>query len=986
MHALTHRIQRLQTISKHNNPTILPRDIIKVSLPTYSQFKVHNEELITSSTMKEVVIKQQNDADRFQPILECAYFPCISHSDSENIMSTLWQSSETSTVPSDKKITPYKFIIAVDGLNVFDLQAQALNELYEKEVSNELKYIQSQLVPDVNKILQQFVIKNGPPLDEIPVERIGATQYSHNSQIWDMHRIKDSVLKDVIDQYNNGSISAQDLRIHKNEYGDNFCMIQICTSQFLMSEYAFQIPEQPEPSNHNRSFWYTIYDLHKRNKEQQPLQKGAHFITQRIYGVPSISIEPEEFYDILTATQNKEQILWDTFNIHMQQIIANEKQEKIPRTIIHERLDISIIVQLYTMYPISQIKDLSFAPLRLHIKSFQLKVSQLIQPPCKILNGFQTMNHSLIQQQQEIDQLINDIEQQIEAITLKYSQCTKNKLQQQIQELKTTTIPNEQTITLPQDRERTRAMNQIIEQYTDLIENQVEKLTEAKQLQTQLTGLKQKQQQINELITKMEDGWTPLIQQTFNLGIQWEFEAEETFLHIIIGPNKEPMPETDDVDGALSMQANSTENLMILNFRNGSLKFKPRTHWHRYEKITKAQEKFARNYYELKRAQLMNTIKKKINCRCSNVLRKEVKKQYLEYHQPFQYTIEEILMITHGILMNDEEKPLLPRSFSIVATTEYKCIKLSRGQQLDQMLFIDKKNKTIYLSQSKNTKQLQKAIHKIITFFGNKSKLQNNKTPIVKNNKQQKSKPVIKEVTYNDQLYQELKQQERNTKRTKLIKEITYNDQLYQELKQQVEQLTDSDEDCDMTTDSDMIIDADSIKKKTLQRMNELLIQSLLKKQDELEEMEAKIELLDEGYETINAPLSKLKIKDCIYKKVPIKNNYWKIKIIDEKEKENIANCVSYGGYIGPIQEISTEEIFEIAQEIDDYIQQCKDGDNDSDNQLKPRIEIIIEEMDRNTFETSRYSMRDKIYTTKIIAQHENDESSDDPSDTQMID
>ena len=585
-------MQRKTNCQDLSSATINSNDIIVNQYNSW--FNISQLNIVNSSEFQQI-IKLKNDANNIlKNVINMTTLPTLTTDELKQILTKFWNKTKNNEICQNTKILWFNFVIS-NCLDVIQYQKYQLQNILN--INNQV-LLSKLLIPHCQQLVNEY-LPLGPPLNEVPIKKLGLDAVIDFHYLFDMQQIKKIIMLHFWKEFKNKGINEMGLKLSGNHDGKYNPQIKINQVKLLLAVETFQLQHNIKVREKNKSYYYTLYEMNDFNMIG-PIMKDAHQITMKVFAIPTIIISHTD-YIMITGQRNKlskQRIMNKIVNSLIQKMAIDDEQGE---------LIISLDIEFTTSYAMKHIfrKDL---PININIYGTGINCKTTLTIP----NNLKLKYYKIISNLKRVKKNYN---------------ATKN-------------------------NNKESKSSWCYESYLH------EKLY----------------------------GHSPLITQTFHVPSSPIQQQNMIWIQILLSKykinNKLFKPR-------LSMQSNNVENLMIMNFLTGQIRyaFQEKSCCKKNSLTTKQILNIESKYHHQKYLEIINS------CHNDKQMAFDI---YHTQNSKLSFNIIDILLFTQS----NENKCIHPTmNYPVLSSDIYK---LKRIENTDTLIVFDKKQKTIYVNKIQN--------------------------------------------------------------------------------------------------------------------------------------------------------------------------------------------------------------------------------------------------------------------------------------------
>ena len=674
-----------------------------------------------------VIDKVQSMSDTLAPFIHLREFPVtVTQDQFETIIHAITENKNELDIDPFSPESPKKenFVICPDALSVQQLQKFDLQQMLIKEQIEALTHMwfpnatkeqqDQQLSEETIKIITDY-IPRGICVSDLRVISIGHGNYYQQTQVFDMDIAKAEIIKKLTYQIKESLIKPENIEIC---LGHDPPQIRLLQAKYPVIIDTFQIDSQLLPNEQHSAYnyWCVIKDANEEKQAQKErLQNKSHFVHIKVSAVAAIVVSEDQYLTIenkQTAKQ-KTAAAHRTFVVKVSQILSlGQRLESSPDFMIALMIekDIAHSTELifnetppdHTRFIHNDIifsddnwdswddddwdqshNNDDFNQMRMAITAPGIKQKfhfQTMIDQTEVIR-YQSMLTAFKLAQRKMNLEIENLVLDNEAINVKYNDETMKALEAEVTRLRN----------FLRDSSSEPLQIQLNEREQELINrrrDRISKLERQKKIQQQLKEMKEKKPRIDKLIKLYsEKTYSPVFHETIQLRSHRSHQNGMVNMTIIIGINSSL---NRLAQRRVSIQANSVDRLLMMNFKQGVIKYKPDSRFHHDTgKMKKLIANLERTYRTKKERELFSRVKSEKE--------DEFVKKYLEGEIDLEYGVIDILKFSN-CLGNKHHQENVPYNHLNATTSTNKIKYINQTDGCKQIMIIDKETKRIYIT------------------------------------------------------------------------------------------------------------------------------------------------------------------------------------------------------------------------------------------------------------------------------------------------
>ena len=544
---------------------------------------------------------------------------------------------------------PSRFIIS-EGLDVVKLQTFQLQQLLNQENQ---EILQVTTTPQTQKLINEY-IPTGPPLQEIPVKKIGSDSFIDFNHLFDMEVVRETIQNKLELLVKEKKISPEEIKFCGNYDGKYTAHIRINTKKLLLATHTFQIKQEMQPRESNRSHYFNMYQMEQK-EELSPILQHAHQMTIKIFAVPAVVIDNLKYRAIISQTTKQKRNLV-AYNIAMQAL--KQMNIKVNPSIIS-----TFDIEFNTNYPMKQVMYNPLS-LKINIRGTGIDSKVTLRIPQQQQIKYKQFKRRIQNYKFEVLREYNAKIMEAKQINNTYGNEAINKLEQRLKKKAKESDPQDDM----------KLYTQMVQDLQQRKQQQIIKLNQLTELKRQARNLKSEINKLQRFDDDISLRYSPLMVQTYHVPASPVQQANMLFVSILLSKNGfyrrlginhcEPRP---------SIQAANIDQLMIMDFSNGVIqyKFNPMNH---------------RNAKDMKL--LINEIQRKY---LKTKFKQEKMRQMQNVNNEFEFTIIDVIRYCTGLI---KFNVAIPINYKTTNSNEYKLKEIDTNKSL---IIMDRKNKMVYI-------------------------------------------------------------------------------------------------------------------------------------------------------------------------------------------------------------------------------------------------------------------------------------------------
>ena len=619
------------------------------------------------------------------------------------------------------------FVICPGALTVQKLQKLDLEQILIKEQIEALKYIwfpnatkeqeDQQLSEEIIKIITEY-IPRGICVCDLRVISIGHGNYYQQTQVFDMDIAKSEIIKKLTSQINNHLIKPENIEIC---LGHDPPQIRLLQAKYPVFVDTFKIGSQLLPNEQHSAYnyWCVMKDANEEKQAQKErLENKSHFVHIKVSAVAAIIVTDDEHLmiedkptpeqrmaaahriftvkvsKILTQEQRLESspdfmiaLMIEKDTAHSTELIFNETPPDHTR-FIHSDNEQEVFSnddwdswddddwsQSHNINDFNQMRMAITAPGIKQKFHFQTMIDQTEFDQYQSM--FNVFNLSKQKQRLQIQKLVMENQ----TIEIKYGDATMKALETEARRLRKLLGDSASEALQMQWK---KSEQELISRRT----HRISKLQRQKEVQQQLKKEREKKQIAEKLIKLYcEKTYSPVFHETIQLRSDAAHQNGMVNMTIIIGINSSL---NRLAKRRVSIQANTIERLLIMNYKQGVIKYKPDSYFHHdTAKMKKLICNLERTYRAKKEEELFSRVKSE--------KKDEFVQKYLQGEIGLHYGVTEILKFSN-CLENKDHQENVPYNHLNATTSTNKIKYINHTDGSKQIMIIDKESKKIYIT------------------------------------------------------------------------------------------------------------------------------------------------------------------------------------------------------------------------------------------------------------------------------------------------